>query len=73
MHYSFNAFAKDRRYPTITTKKAFPLRLLGTGDEFGGLTETDALQINKMYKCSPYDYEDEIISDQVNKVDKEIK
>ncbi len=67
MHYSYNAFAKNKRYPTITTKKAFPLRLLGTGDEFGGLTETDALQINRMYNCTNFDNEDDTITDQYNK------
>lgn len=51
MHYSFNAFSRNKR-PSITTKQSFPLRYLGTGDDSGGLTETDALQINRMYNCT---------------------
>lgn len=54
MHYSFNAFSKNRR-ATIVPKANYPWRLLGTGDEFGGLTVTDALQINKMYNCTSSD------------------
>ncbi|CAL8110955.1 unnamed protein product [Orchesella dallaii] len=54
MHYSYNAFARDRSRPTIITKRKMPLRLLGMGDNNGGLTEIDALQINRMYKCENY-------------------
>ncbi|ODM98970.1 Zinc metalloproteinase nas-6 [Orchesella cincta] len=55
MHYSYNAFARDRSRPTITSRRRnIALRLLGAGDNAGGLTEIDALQINRMYKCDPY-------------------
>nr|CAH0105035.1 unnamed protein product [Daphnia galeata] len=47
MHYDAYAFAKDRRYPTITSKK-------NDGQQLGqreGFSNSDMLKLNRLYKC----------------------
>ncbi|KZS15490.1 Metalloendopeptidase [Daphnia magna] len=46
MHYDAYAFAEDKRYPTITSKKSD--EQLG---QRNGFSDSDVLKLNRLYKC----------------------